>query len=228
MASPNLNKQITAVFLTEDGLKRHHALCELAALRGVRAMEAFDAIVALLDHSKVKIRRRAGSALVKFPRQVARRMDMVIKHLRQNSNPWVRLSCAISLMKIRAPAVTKGYRHALDDSSEKVVQVACWQLGCRGGAENTRLLRRTLNHSSWHIRLAACKALIVQGMADRRVVETLEAMSRGPEAGIYDAECDDAQKTIGIIQKSDKIPHFETWGTLSTILDQARRQSDPD
>jgi len=186
-------------------------------------MEAFDAIIALMEHSNEKVRRRAGSALERFPRQVEQRADVVIEHLLHNPNPWVRLSCAIKLMSVETALVTLAYRHALEDSFDKVVQIACSEVGCRGGIANTSALIRVLGHTSWRVRLSACIALILQRAAGQSVVETLEVMSREPEARIYDAECDELDRVFqDVYRKLSETAPCEWWGKLNTILEQAR------
>jgi hypothetical protein len=111
---------------------------------------------------------------------------------------------------------TEAYRCALDDSSDKVVQLACMQLGYRGGVENAEALIRVLNHNSWRVRLEACKALITQGMTDHRIAETIEALGKEPEATIYDAECDDHREMM--IKASGENWPCKMWGKLNTII----------
>ena len=132
MADPRLSKKIFAILRIEDVLKRNRALRKLAALRDEKAMEAFDAITPFLEHSDEKVRRRAGSALASFPRQIKQRADVLTEHLLHNSEPWVRLSCAIKLMSVETEPVTLAYRHALEDSFDKVVQLACLVVGPPG------------------------------------------------------------------------------------------------
>ena len=86
--------------------------------------------------------------------------------------------------------VDTAYVGALNDSSEKVVQIACLVMGQRGGDEGLAALRNLLGHPSWRVRLEACKAFITRHPAGTEVLATLEAMSREPEAAVYDAECE--------------------------------------
>ncbi len=141
--------------------------------------------------------------------------DVLIDHLLHNPDARVRLSSAIRLMKDLSASVTGAYRCALDDSSDKVVQLACMQLGHRGGVENAEALIRVLNHNSWRVRLEACKALITQGMTDHRIAETIEALGKEPEATISDAECDDHER---MIKESGENWPYKMWGKLNTIL----------
>ena len=140
---------------------------------------------------------------------------LLIDHLLHNPDARVRLRSAIKLIKNLSAPVTGAYRCSLDDPSDKVVQLACWQLGDRGGVDNTEALFRVLNHSSWRVRLEACKALITQGISDHRIAETIEALGKEPEAAIYDAECDDFERVIK--EPGESWPR-KMWGRLSTIL----------
>jgi hypothetical protein len=130
-------------------------------------------------------------------------------------------------MNVPAPPVTEAYRCALGDSFDKVAQIACVELGSRGGAENADALIRVLDHPSWRVRLEACKALITLGKADQRVVATLEAMSREPEAGTYDAQCDDFERIQQEVAQElgESPPWGRLWGKLHSILEQARNLS---
>ena len=140
---------------------------------------------------------------------------VLIDHLLHNPDARFRLSCAIKLMKDLSAPVTGAYRSSLNDSSDKVVQLACTQLGYRGGVENTEALLRVLNHGSWRVRLEACKALITQGITDHRIGETIEALGKEPEATIYDAECDLFEE---VTKKSGEVWPCKRWGRLNTIL----------
>jgi hypothetical protein len=99
-----------------------------------------------------------------------------------------RLSCAIKLMKAREPEVKQAYIQALNDSFDKVVAVACFELSSRGGSDSIEALYGVLKHPFWRVRLQACKALMVLKAADEQVVSTLERMAQEPEASEYDAE----------------------------------------
>ncbi len=97
---------------------------------------------------------------------------------------------------------------------------------------------RGLTHSSWRVRLEACKALITLKRADVRVISALEAMSREPEAAVYDSECNEQPlnmqelfefcEELGILTKTQKNElaaqaQPEPWGKLHTILTRARQ-----
>ena len=139
----------------------------------------------------------------------------LIHHLLHNPNARVRLSAAIRLMKDLSTPVAIAYRSSLGDTSDMVVQLACAELGHRGGEGNIEALFPVLNHNSWRVRLEACKALITQGITDHRITETIEALSEDPEAAVYDTECDFFQEVIKEYGHGwpDKF-----WGKLNTIL----------
>jgi HEAT repeat protein len=221
MIESPLTERITAILLSEDGVERIRGI---AALRDTAPEEALDAVISLLSSPDQKLRRSAGGSLSFFRDQLEPRAGVLVEHLLRHSDPRIRLSCAIVLMNVAAPAVTEAYRGALGDSSDKVAQIACAELGSRGGAENGDALIRVLGHASWRVRLEACKALITQGKADQRLVATLEAMSQEAEAGIYDSECDDFERIQQeVTQQSGESPLWgRGWGKLHTILEQAR------
>jgi hypothetical protein len=127
-------------------------------------------------------------------------------------------------MEIPAPSVTEAYRRALGDPFDKVAQVACFALTSRGGVQNAEALIRALGHVSWRVRLEACKALIILGKAGQRVVATLQAMSREPEASVYDTECDEFERIDQEIslELGEPLPWPACWGKLHTILEKAR------
>ena len=147
--------------------------------------------------------------------QNAKPTGVLIEHLLHHPDARVRLSAAIALMSDRSAPVTRAYRCSLDDSSDKVAQLACAQLGDRSGAENVEALFRVLNHRSWRVRLEASKALITQGLTDHRVAETIEALSKAPEAAFYDAECD---LFDSVTRESNEKWPGKRWGKLDTIL----------
>ena len=131
-------------------------------------------------------------------------------------------------MPVRQPVVEHAFLRALADPFEKIVQIACLELSDRGGAEVVSALLARLNHPSWRVRLEVCKALIRRKVADPCLVSTLEAMSREPEAALYDAEVDELdgplKEYMGELMRglgSEGIPP-ETWGKLDTILAKAR------
>ena len=81
-----------------------------------------------------------------------------------------------------------------------------------------------LNHSSWHVRLIACITLIQQKTADQRVVATLEALMREPEAAEHDAfdeKLRDFNKDEGLLSSADEA-ELHRWGKMALILEKAR------
>jgi len=220
MIEPPLTERVAAILLREDRVERFRAI---AALRDSAPMDALDSVISLLSSAEQKLRRRAGSSLSFFRDQVEPRAGVLAEHLLHHLDPRIRLSCAIVLMNVPTPPVTEAYRCALGDSFDKVAQIACVELGSRGGAENADALMRVLDHPSWDVRLEGCKALITQGKAGQAVVATLEAMGQQPEAGIYDAECDEFERIEQeAAQETGESPPWGFWGKLQSILEQAR------
>ena len=218
-------------------LRCDHPPSRMRALRLLKQpspADVLDVIIALLDHPEEAIRRRAGSALTMYsvqreePINVQQKADELAGYLRHGEDPRVRLSCAVVLMSAKGLAVDQAYVHALRDPEQKVAELACTEVGYRGGAEGTAALFGTLTHANWRVRLAACEALITQKTADQRVVSTLDAMSREPEAAVYDAEVDEYKESMDefLREYTPEGTPVETCGKLDTILAKARRVAD--
>ena len=137
---------------------------------------------------------------------------------------WL-VACAIVLMSVVGQGVDRAFLRALADPFETIAQIACLEVGDRHGVEGTSALYGMLGHTSWRVRLEACKALITQKTADPRVVATLEAMGREPEASVYDAAVDEfkdlAEEFSGAFAAEGAT--VENWGKLDTILARARK-----
>jgi hypothetical protein len=221
MPQPALLSTITTILRGEDPARRR---LELTALRDQAPLETLDAIISLLGSPEQEVRRRAGKSLSIFRDYLESRGQALVEHLVQNADSHIRLSCAIKLMDNPSTPVTLAYRRALEDPFDKVAQVACLEVGHRGGVGSTEALMRTLDRNSWRVRLEACKALITQGTADGRVVATLEAMAQEPEARVYDTECDEFEAIGQEVQREtgEALPWGRFWGKLETILNQAR------
>lgn len=148
-------------------------------------------------------------------------VQQLVHGLLNDSSDRNRLACAIELMKVQEPEVKQAYIQALNDSFEKVVQVACFQLSYRGGIDTVEALYQVLTHRSWHVRLEVCKALIVLKAVDQRVVSTLEQMAHEPETSEYDAEYEELEYMLSGLELPDKFKKL--WGKIGTILDQTRQ-----
>ena len=225
MSERSADQRVLDILQDDDRMRRLEAAAEL---RDTAPAEAVEALVAHLDSPDATIRGRAGSVLSVFHESVGPRSADLVRHLRHSADPSVRLSCAILLMSSDAPGVADAYVAALRDPFDKVARVACSEVGHRGGAEGTAALFGMLDHPLWSVRLGVCKALIVLGAADPRVVATLEAMSAEPEAGEYDTligECEEIERQVREQYPADAGEDAlgESWGTLATILEQARQ-----
>ena len=184
-------------------------------------------LLATLAGKDQRLRLRAVWALALLPLKTQPRVIKALASLLQSDpDRRVRLCCAIGLMSAKGPLVEKAYLHAVADSDEKVGQIACGELGERGGAKAEAALFRTLTTRSWDVRLSACKALITLKAADQRVVRTLEKMATEPEAKEYDAQIEEFKKQERQLSTQHAAPPIETWGKVGTILEQARRIAD--
>lgn len=196
----------------------------MGELRKAHRIEVREVLLSALESPDPLLRGNAASQLPTI-RQDLEIRDELISHLHTSPYRGVRLACAICLMSAEVPEVRQAYIQALKDPYEKdpyekVVRIACMELGHRGGAAATAALLQVLGHPSWHARLEACKALITLKAADPRVVSTLEAMSREPEAAKYDAQIAMFRRMEAQSGLSEEFKG--SWGTLGTILEQAR------
>ena len=97
----SLQTQVESALLTEDtedGSGRKQALVKL---RDGQAPETLGVLVALLGSPNQLLRRRACSGLSFFRDFVAGQVEAVAAQLLHNSDPRVRLSCAIHLIARR-------------------------------------------------------------------------------------------------------------------------------
>jgi len=221
MPQPALVLTITTILRDEDPARRRR---ELTALRDQAPLEMLDAIISLLGSPEQEIRRQARKSLSIFPEYLKSGGQALAEHLVQNADAHIRLSCAIKLMGNPTTPVTLAYYRALEDPFDKVAQIACLEVGYRGGAGSTEALMRMLDRNSWRVRLEACKALITQGTADGRVAAALEAMAQEPETRVYDTECDEFEAVEQEVKKEtgEALLWGRFWGKLETILNQAR------
>ncbi len=228
-------EQVRALLTIEDPAQSWDALTKQS---NRSPHDTLAALVGLLEHPDESTRRRAGGGLSLFSKlwgadvNVEQHAETLAHVLEHGSDPRVRLSCAIALMPVRGPAVDHAFLRALADSADKVVQIACVESWDRGGVEVIAALLARLEHPSWRVRLEVCKALIQREVGDPRVLSTLEAMRREPEAAVYDAEVgahDPALKEFmaGTLRQhgAGEAP-VETWGKLEAILAKARAVGD--
>lgn len=175
------------------------AIREKDVLKSVRALsklrkfyreDCVQIALETLNHRDEKLQGEAATSLMQL-RVDESHAPALIPHLGNNSSPRVRLVCSAALMNVETPEVTRAYIAALNDSYERVVQIACVQLGYRGGEEATTALFALLENTSWKLRLSACQALIELKAADEKVVSVLEAMSGEPEAAEHDKVMDE-------------------------------------
>lgn len=197
-------------------------LTELGRMVVADPTETMTSLLRALESADRKIHSRAAWSLSILP--IKHRPEVVAalaSLMLADPSADTRLSCAIGLMSADTLQVREAFTQALNDPDDKVAQMACWQVGRLGGAKGTAALFAALPHPSWRVRLEVCKALIEMGAADHRVVATLEAMSQEPESLIYDAEIKESQR----MDRESGI-ESEGWGTLGTIMDRARADSE--
>jgi len=213
----NAEQEVTTALATEDRIARMEAF---AHLRDAEDSDALAALVKALDDPDPKIHSRAGSALAMFNKSLESVTPALTAHLKSSPYSDVRLSCAIMLMEIKSPETHAAYLHALHDTSDKVVEIASTEIPARATAGDAEALYAVIDHPTWNVRLEICKALIRMNKADQRVVSTLEAMRKEPEAAKYDAEIDYMDKVDKEVGGAGQT--LSHWGKLDTILQQAR------
>jgi hypothetical protein len=222
-----ISERILAALQIENNCRRSEALRELY---DPSSPEMLQAVVSLLDHPEQAIRRRAGSALAFLKLRGAaleQKAETLADHLQHNPDEWVRLSCAVVLALVPGAPVDHAFTHALADPSERVVLLACVEVGERSGTAGIVALYEMLGHPSWQVRLQVCKVLIIQKKADARVVSTLEALIREPEAAAYDVTVDQTQEFVDHCVKTFCLDRTDEklLGKLDAILTRAREIS---
>jgi hypothetical protein len=217
----SIEQRVRNVLLLETRTERFKAIGEI---QENMPHEALDVAVALLKSDDEKIRRRAGYSLFSFRAIIGEKVGALADHMLHNPDPDVRLSCAAVLMPVRSPIVDKVYAKAVFDPTEKVAQLSCAQSGWRATPDGTEALFQVLTNRSWDIRFTACAALVNQKTADQRVVATLEALAREPEAVEHDKQATDQSNiqlekvlTESLGEKYDSRPD-----TVGSLLERAR------
>lgn len=216
----SLEQRVTNVLSQEDLQRR---LSVISGLRENMPDETHEMLLSLLKSPDSKIRRRAASALARFGAQNARKVEVLADQFENNPDPVVRLGCGSALMSIPGEKADRAYERAVFDSDEKVVRLACSQLSFRAPPGHPSLFLLLTNHS-WSVRQMACAVLVQQKVADARVVATVEALSREPEA----AEFAKSEATYGpsirdwVEKQTGQKP--EDW-SLENLLKQARDQA---
>ena len=208
---------IIAVLRTPDRIARMRAE---ARMRETNRLESARITADLLDSPDQAVRIEAIRAIPILHAQ-ADVSDTLARQLRTSRDRDVRLGCAINLMSIKTPTVRSAYTYALRDSSEKVVEIACMEVGLGGGDGTKEALLSVLNNPSWRVRLEACKAMIVSKTADETTIAALDQLSRESEAAIYDAEIDDFDRIKR--QTGTQGALGPRWGKLASIKDRARQ-----
>jgi len=214
----NREQQVMAALAIDDRMVR---MQQFVHLRDAQGPETLAVLVQALDDPDSKVHSRAASELSLFNASIGSVAAPLAAHLTSSPYSDVRLGCAIMLMSVKSPETHQAYLHALHDTSDKVVEIACVEIPSRPSSGDAEALYSVLDHPTWNVRLEVCKALITMQKADQRVVSALEAMSHEPEAAHYDAldeEFDRREKEMGLSGELGK-----RWGKLDTILQQARR-----
>lgn len=223
MKRSQVEQQLVTAIRNPNRMERLHAL---AGLRDSNLLAAEQAAMGLLSSDDKGLREGATNFLMLAHPPLGEPMpvsvsDRLANQLRTDTDPRVRLTCAIALMGVYTPVVREAFIVSLRDSFDKVVQISCVEVGHRGGPGAKEGLAALLNHPSWHIRLETCKGMIVGKFADEKTVATLEQMSGEPDAATYDAQIDEFDK----IDREAHASLGHRWGKIGTILDEAKKMA---
>jgi HEAT repeat protein len=113
--------------------------------------------------------------------------DALLRHLRNDQVPRVRMMCAVSLSWTQQSLEKfDGFVAALQDSHYQVVSHASLGLGEMGDKRAIEPLKTVLSHSSWQVRFSACQALVHLEAVNHQVIEVLEEVNRQSEAQDHD------------------------------------------
>jgi HEAT repeat protein len=205
-------KSILADFRHEDAKVRKEALSSLLQLGTKQAMpanlegvntkswldnnlaqfynqpEVADALLGAMEDSSSVI--RAMAALEVWRIQSERPELALIGHLKQDTEPRMRMICAKSLEYIKTPAALESLINALRDAIEPVICFACLSLGRKGDPLAIEPLREVSLHPSWDVRYSAFGALIEMNGIDEQTLTKLEHIASHPEAAEHDKQRD--------------------------------------
>ena len=150
--------------------------------------------------------------------------DLIFNML-SSSSSGSRINYAIQLTKHRGDQVEEAYIKTLNDTSEKMILLACKQLGRLSAKKAIISLLNLLNSNSWNIRLEACKALLsIQGedvqlhIDLNRVIKTLEEINDSSNAYEYDLAVEEIRYDLG---EEYRLEQGSVFGTIPFLLNGA-------
>ena len=143
----------------------------------------------------------------------------LISRMLLDESRGARLSGAIRLMRHKEPEVQRAYVKALSDPFDKVIMLACKQIGWRGEGSAIEPLRALLHHDVWMVRFAACHALLSLQAVDSVLIQSLEELSLAPEAREFDQDIEEIRESE---QEEFRVRPRDVFGTVGFLLSQAR------
>lgn len=155
---------------------RRLAAMRLGHLEGVRAVEP---LLRALEDEVSDVRGSAALAL-----GFARSTDAVpalARRLADDDSPGVRLMCVWALGMLEGVSVAEIMTQAMSDPDEHVRSSACSVLAHPPDVGVVPGILPLLDDPAWIVRHAACDTLILLGVGDQRIVDTLESLRREPE-----------------------------------------------
>ncbi|HUV04505.1 MAG TPA: HEAT repeat domain-containing protein [Armatimonadota bacterium] len=155
---------------------------------------AVEPLLRALEDCSSRVRAKAALALGHYQPQEA--VTPLLDHLANDQSARVRAMSAAALSLIGGDAALDGLIPAMKDSDPRVRNVACSAFAQNKDRRAVDRIMELLEDSEWHVRLAACDTLVTLGVADERVLSTIEHLRLDPEA---------AEHKEGMVAVSDLI-----------------------
>jgi HEAT repeat protein len=137
-----------------------------------------------LEDNTPEIRRNAAWAISAIG--VRGVINVLVEHYSAEPSALVRKHISAAIPRMGLLQLRDLMTDALADENEDIIYSAIWALANTDTGKTSTVLYRILKHSSWRLRLAACRALMQTGNVSLEVVETLQLLKEEPEAIEYD------------------------------------------
>lgn len=184
-------------------------------LRQIENPAAVGYLLKLLEDEHSEVRSSAALALGHYDDKSA--LPAVVDHMLNDTNPKVRWMSMFAVDRIGKEDAVEALERALDDPDEHLRSAACWQFVHRKDhralpqirvlfTESDPLLRSAaaemlirlelvdepvmdvlVNDPSWTVRQSVAEELILAGIKDERIAQTIECLIQQPEAEQYEA-----------------------------------------
>lgn len=187
----------------------------LAAMRLGQSenQKSIEPLLSALEDDSADVRASVALALGFLNAEAA--VIAIAGHLKSDQSARVRAMCTWALSLIGGGCALDCLALALDDPDEHVRLSACSAFAHAGDTRAQDEIVRMLEDPVWDVRKAACEVLIALGIADQRIVATIDALKKQPEAEEYER---------GIVEmhahlNSDE--YKQLWADIDSEEDQA-------